>query len=47
MDAARQRQLAVIAAYTAGGILVGSLIWLAARRVAAGDLALWKLFSGT
>ena len=47
MDVARQRQVAVIAAYVAGGILVGALLWLEPRRLVAGDLALWKLFSGS
>ena len=47
MDVARQRQLAVVAAYAAGGILLGALLWLEARRLVGGDLALWKLFSGS
>jgi hypothetical protein len=47
MDVARQRQLAVVAAYVAGGILLGALLWLETRRLVAGDMALWKLFSGS
>lgn len=47
MDVARQRQLAVICAYAAGGILLGALLWLEARRLVDGDLTLWKLFSSS
>jgi hypothetical protein len=47
MDAGRMRQVAVVLAWVAAGLLAGALLVLQAERMAAGDRALWTQPSGS
>jgi hypothetical protein len=47
MDAGRIRQIAVVAAWVAAGLLVGALLVLQAERIVAGDRELWNQPSGS
>jgi len=41
MERGRLRQIAVVAAYVAAGLLAGALLLLQAERIATGDRELW------
>jgi len=47
MDGGRMRQVAVVCAWMAAGLLAGALLVLQAERMAAGDRALWTQPSGS
>jgi len=41
MERGRMRQIAVVAAYVAAGLLAGALLVLQAERIASGERQLW------